>query len=183
MGDNEQPVEGLEAREEVLAINQNCDITDSDRNDENRPEVSEKLMSGDRNSVGDAQAEIAGGEKEDEEHGADGAYGSDMREYGNGKEDEREVRDVPASKTGDDGREDVGTGGVVESGGNVAAGTLSEVTEGVDEGEGILEDSDAEEDENDEEEVSVDDKPFSVCKTSGVDKLLTEWWCYAEFGR
>ena len=156
MGDNEQRGgEGLETREEAPTIDQTRDIDDSDRNHENRPEAGEKMMSGYRNSIGVAQAEIGGDETEDKERSANRASRLEMTDSGNGKEDETELGDAPASKAGDDGREDVGTGGLVEAGAGVAAVTLSTENGGKDEGGGILEDSDAEEEGDEEEEVSA----------------------------
>lgn len=155
MGDNERGGEGLETREEAPTIEQNRNTDEIERNYENRPEAGEKMMSDYRISQGDAQAEIGGGETEDNERSADRAYRLKMADSTNGKEDETEVGDVPASKAGDDGREDVGTGGLVEGGASGAAVSLSAENGGVDEGGGILEDSDAEEEENEEEEVSA----------------------------
>jgi len=179
MGDNEQRGEGVETRDESLTFDQNRETINGDRSHEIRPETGEKLMSDDRNFLGGEQAEIAGG-NEDKERGADRTVGLEMTEYGNGKEDRKEVGDVPASKTGD-GREGVGAGGVVESEGNVAADSVSKENAKVIEGGGILEDSDAEEEEegNDEEEVGA--KSFSS-KSINFDEVI-KVWCYAEFGR
>jgi hypothetical protein len=161
MGDNEQRgTEGLDTREEAPIIDQNRDIDEIDRNHENRPEAGETMMSDYRNSQGVAQTEVGGGETEDNERSVDRAYRLKMGDSGNGKEDETEVGDVPASKAGDEGREDFGTGGLVETGFGGAAASLTGENGGSDDGGGILEDSDAEEEENEEEEVSADGNNF-----------------------